>query len=61
MHRLQLKKSTFTAEFDAVQGGNLMDRLVGLSNGSVSAFTNLACAVQFANDGTIKARSVGFL
>jgi hypothetical protein len=50
---------TFTAEFDAVPGGNLMDGVVGLSNGSASAFTNLACAVQFANDGTIKARNGG--
>lgn len=53
------QNGTFTAEFDAVPGGNLMDGVVGLSNGAASAFTSLACAIQFANDGNIKARNGG--
>lgn len=48
---------SFTTEFDVAASGPNMDGVVGLSNGVASSFTNLACAIQFATDGTIKARN----
>ncbi len=50
---------TFTTEFDAVPEGANMDGVVGLSNGSASTYSSLACAIQFAADGKIYARNAG--
>ncbi len=50
---------TFTAEFDVVPSGAGMDGVVGLTNGATTAYTSLACALQFFSDGFIKARNGG--
>ncbi len=48
---------SFTAEFDVVPSGAGMDGVVGLSNGSTTAYTSLASSVQFYTDGFIRARN----
>ncbi len=50
---------TFNAEFDVVPAGANMDGVVGLSNGSASTYSSLACVLQFATDGKIYARNAG--
>ncbi len=54
---------TFTTEFDATPsprtGDTVGDMAVGLSNGSASAYTDLAAIVRFAPSGNIDARNGG--
>lgn len=50
---------SFEAKFDATPNTADMDGVVGLSNGSASAFTGLAAIVRFNNTGAIDARNGG--
>ena len=54
-----IQTGTFSVEFDATPGAASMDGVVGLSNGSATAYTSLATAVRFWTDGTIEARNGG--
>jgi hypothetical protein len=53
------QSGTFTAEMDATPLGSGIDAGVGLSNGSQTAFTGLACIARFNTTGTIDARNGG--
>jgi chitodextrinase len=48
---------TFTVEFDVMPESDNMDGIVGISNGSASTYSSLACIIQFNVDGTVKARN----
>ena len=48
---------TFTAVVDITPTGSPMDGVFGFSNGNASAYSNLACIVQFATDGKIYVRN----
>jgi len=50
---------TFTATFDATPSADPTNALVGLSNGSQTAFSGFACAVRFSTAGNIDARNGG--
>jgi hypothetical protein len=50
---------TFTAEFDAKPSLSPYDSVIGLSNGAVDAFTDLAVIVRFNTSGQIDARNGG--
>lgn len=51
--------NSFTAEFDVVPTGDGMDGVIGLSSGSVSGYSGLACIIRFSPDGFIQARNAG--
>jgi|GEM_PF-2290845 len=51
------QSGTFTAEMDATPRGTGIDGGIGLSNGSQTAFTGLACIGRFNTTGTIDARN----
>jgi hypothetical protein len=54
-----VQSATFTAEMDAMPLGSGIDAGIGISNGSQTAFTGLACIGRFNTSGTIDARSGG--
>ncbi len=56
---VSIQTGTFTAEFDAVPYIASMDGVTGIQNGTATAYSSLACAVQFATDGRILARNAG--
>ncbi len=51
--------NSFTAEFDVVPTGDGMDGVLGLSSGSVTGYSGLACIIRFSPDGFIQARNAG--
>ncbi len=54
---LTTQTSKFTAEFDAVPYSASMDGVTGIQNGTATAYTSLACVVQFATNGRVLARN----
>jgi len=48
---------TFTAAFDATPNNNLLDTVIGLSNGAASSYANLAAIARFNPKGYIDARN----
>ena len=48
---------TFTAEFDAVPNKNNIDCIIGIQDGTASAYADQACAVRFYSNGKIEARN----
>src|SRR4051812_28607996 len=50
---------TFTAEFDAQSSVSPANAVVGLSSGTATAYTNIACMVRFNTTGQIDARNGG--
>jgi|GEM_PF-808156 len=50
---------TFTATFNATPSADPTNAVVGLSNGSQTAFSGFACAVRFNTSGNIDARNGG--
>src|SRR5216684_5860750 len=53
------QSGTFAAEIDGTPFGNNIDAGIGLSNGSQTGFTGLACIARFNTGGTIDARNGG--
>src|SRR5882672_925874 len=53
------QSGTFTAEMDATPLGSGIDAGIGLSNGSQTSFTGLACIARFNTSGAIDARNGG--
>jgi len=49
----------FTAKMDIIPQGDNMNAIVGLSNGTASAFSHLACILQLDVDGLFRARNGG--
>jgi len=56
---MSAQTGTFTATFNATPSASPNSALVGLSNGSQTAFTGLATAVRFNTTGKIDARNGG--
>src|SRR4051812_23645269 len=50
---------SFTAEFDAQSSVSPANAVVGLSSGTATAYTNIACMVRFNTTGQIDARNGG--
>ena len=50
---------TFTATFNATPSADPTNAVIGLSNGSQTAFSGFACAVRFNTSGNIDARNGG--
>ncbi|HVX29521.1 MAG TPA: chitobiase/beta-hexosaminidase C-terminal domain-containing protein, partial [Nitrolancea sp.] len=53
------KTGTFTAQFDAISSVSPANALVGLSQGTAAAYTDIATAVRFNPSGDIDARNGG--
>ncbi len=56
---VQNNTGTFTAEFDVTPSASPLDGVIGLSDGSVSAYASLAAIVRFNDSGFIDARNAG--
>ena len=53
------QSTAFTAEWDATPSATNIDAVMGLSNGSQTAFEQFACLTRFFTDGKIQARDGG--
>jgi hypothetical protein len=53
------QSGTFTVSFDATSAGSPTNSVIGLSNGTQTAYTGYACAVRFNPTGNIDARNGG--
>jgi hypothetical protein len=53
------QSGVFQIEFDATPTGNGIDSVIGLSNTSSPAFTDLAASIRFSTTGVIEARNAG--
>ncbi len=56
---VESQQSSFAFEFDAAATTNGIDGVMGLSSGSATGYTNLACIVRFNTTGFIDARNGG--